>query len=240
MRGFMGRAACCGCVVAATSTAAAAAAMPVRNGEATAAAFVSAQPTPKAGRQQAWSNPWVANYAGRRQRVASAAVRMVATDPGTATTEVKQQEQQSGKGEGPPPPARVNVQPSRHDIETGRDPTRVKVFDTTLRDGEQSPGCTMTREEKLMVAKQLGKLGVDIIEAGFPIASQGDFEAVQEIATVVGQGGNPPIICGLARALKKDIDVCANAVAPARFPRIHTFIATSDIHMKHKLKKSRE
>ncbi|CAN0233516.1 unnamed protein product, partial [Ectocarpus fasciculatus] len=124
--------------------------------------------------------------------------------------------------------------------ETGRDPTRVKVFDTTLRDGEQSPGCTMTREEKLMVAKQLSKLGVDIIEAGFPIASQGDFEAVQEIATVVGQGGNPPIICGLARALTKDIDVCANAVAPARFPRIHTFIATSDIHMKHKLKKTRE
>ncbi|CAB1111424.1 unnamed protein product [Ectocarpus sp. CCAP 1310/34] len=242
MRGFMGRAACCSCVVAATSTAAAAAAMPVRNGKAAAAAFVSAQPTLEAGRQQAWSNPWVTNYAGRRQRVASAAVRMVATDPGTATAEIKQQQQQqqSGKGEGPPPPARVNVQPSRHDIETGRDPTRVKVFDTTLRDGEQSPGCTMTREEKLMVAKQLSKLGVDIIEAGFPIASQGDFEAVQEIATVVGQGDNPPIICGLARALRKDIDVCANAVAPARFPRIHTFIATSDIHMKHKLKKSRE
>lgn len=86
--------------------------------QAAAAAFVSAQPTPKAGRQQAWSNPWVTNYAGRRQRVASAAVRMVATDPGTATAEVKQQQQQqqSGKGEGPPPLARVNVQPSRHDI----------------------------------------------------------------------------------------------------------------------------
>lgn len=126
------------------------------------------------------------------------------------------------------------------DAETGRDPTRVKVFDTTLRDGEQSPGCTMTREEKLVVARQLSKLGVDVIEAGFPIASPGDFQAVQEIAQTVGMGSNPPIICGLARALKKDIDVCAEAVRPARFPRIHTFIATSDIHMEHKLKKTRE
>ncbi|CAN0136060.1 unnamed protein product, partial [Ectocarpus fasciculatus] len=117
MRGFMGRAACCGCVVAATSATAAAAAMPVRNGEAAAAAFVSAQSNPKVNRQQAWSNPWVTNYAGRRQRVAGAAVRMVATDPGTATAEIKQQQQQqSGKGGGGAPPARVNVQPSRHDI----------------------------------------------------------------------------------------------------------------------------
>eukprot|EP00904_Undaria_pinnatifida_P005742 jgi/Undpi1/2298/HiC_scaffold_13.g05682.m1 len=97
----------------------------------------------------------------------------------------------------------------------------------------------MTGEEKLLVAKQLSKLGVDIIEAGFPIASQGDFQAVHEIASVVGSGSNPPIICGLARALAKDIDRCAEAVKPARFPRIHTFIATSDIHMKHKLNKTR-
>ncbi|KAG5176957.1 2-Isopropylmalate synthase [Tribonema minus] len=140
------------------------------------------------------------------------------------------------------PVAAVNVRPSRHDTdtETGRDPTRVKIFDTTLRDGEQSPGCTMTREEKLVVARQLSKLGVDVIEAGFPIASPGDFEAVKEIAETVGTANNPPIICGLARALKKDIDVCAEAVRPARFPRIHTFIATSDIHMEHKLKKTRE
>jgi 2-isopropylmalate synthase len=124
--------------------------------------------------------------------------------------------------------------------ETGRDPQRVKVFDTTLRDGEQSPGCTMTREEKLVVARQLAKLGVDVIEAGFPIASPGDFDAVKDIAELVGTGDNPPIICGLARALKKDIDVCAEAIKPARFPRIHTFLATSDIHMKHKLKKTRE
>jgi len=134
----------------------------------------------------------------------------------------------------------VKTLSSRHDIETGRDPTRVKIFDTTLRDGEQSPGCTMTKEEKLIVAKQLSKMGVDIIEAGFPIASTGDFEAVRDIANIVGRTSNPPIICGLARALKKDIDICAEAIKGARFPRIHTFIATSDIHMEHKLKKSRE
>lgn len=84
--------------------------------QAAAAAFVSAQSNPRASRQQAWSNPWVTSYAGRRQRVAGAAVSMVATDPGTTTAEIKQQQQQSGKGEGPPPPARVNVQPTRHDI----------------------------------------------------------------------------------------------------------------------------
>lgn len=136
-----------------------------------------------------------------------------------------------------PPPA---PKPTAHDLATGRDPGRVKIFDTTLRDGEQSPGCTMTQEEKLAVARQLSRLGVDIIEAGFPIASPGDFAAVKQIAETVGQGEDPPIICGLARALKKDIDTCAEAVKGARFPRIHTFIATSDIHMEHKLRKTRE
>ncbi|GAB5030349.1 2-isopropylmalate synthase [Nannochloropsis oceanica] len=129
--------------------------------------------------------------------------------------------------------------PTRHDIETGRDPMRVKIFDTTLRDGEQSPGCTMTAEEKVQVARQLSRLGVDIIEAGFPIASPGDFDAVKRIAQTVGNTVNPPIICGLARALHKDIETCWEAVKHAAFPRIHTFIATSDIHMQHKLKKSR-
>jgi len=114
------------------------------------------------------------------------------------------------------------------------------VFDTTLRDGEQSPGCSMTSEEKMQVAKQLARLGVDVIEAGFPIASPDDFTAVQQIAETVGNGPNPPIICGLARATKGDIEACAKAVKPAAFPRIHTFIATSDIHMEHKLKKTRE
>lgn len=90
------------------------------------------------------------------------------------------------------------------------------------------------------VAKQLAKLGVDVIEAGFPIASTGDFDAVRRIAESVGNMENPPIICGLARALRKDIETCWNAVKYAAFPRIHTFIATSDIHMLHKLKKSRE
>uniref|UniRef100_A0A6V1NWK8 2-isopropylmalate synthase n=1 Tax=Heterosigma akashiwo TaxID=2829 RepID=A0A6V1NWK8_HETAK len=134
----------------------------------------------------------------------------------------------------------ICVKPTAHDLATGRDPTRVKVFDTTLRDGEQSPGCTMTEEEKIAVAKQLARLGVDVIEAGFPFASPGDFKAVKRIAESVGRLENPPIICGLARALKADIEACAEAVKPAKFPRIHTFIATSDIHMEAKLKKTRE
>mmetsp|Transcript_28084 Transcript_28084/g.23570 ORF Transcript_28084/g.23570 Transcript_28084/m.23570 type:complete len:663 (-) Transcript_28084:659-2647(-) len=133
----------------------------------------------------------------------------------------------------------LNQKPTAHDIATGRDPRRVKVFDTTLRDGEQSPGCSMTSEEKLQVAKQLHKLGVDIIEAGFPVASLDDFAAVKQIAETVGQMENPPIICGLARATVNDINTCADAVMGAKFPRIHTFIASSDIHMEHKLRKTR-
>lgn len=129
---------------------------------------------------------------------------------------------------------------TEHDIYTGRDPGRVKIFDTTLRDGEQSPGCTMNTEEKLTVARQLAKLGVDIIEAGFPIASPGDFDAVSKIAQTVGTIADPPIICGLARATEKDIRTCYDAIKFAKFPRIHTFIATSDIHMEHKLRKSRQ
>ena len=110
----------------------------------------------------------------------------------------------------------VTVNPTDHDIYTGRDPARIKIFDTTLRDGEQSPGCTMNTEEKLAVAKQLAKLGVDIIEAGFPIASLGDFDAVSKIAQSVGQYDDPPIICGLARALKKDITTCWEAIKFAK------------------------
>lgn len=112
----------------------------------------------------------------------------------------------------------------------------VKIFDTTLRDGEQSPGCSMNLEEKLRMAHQLAKLEVDVIEGGFPIASDGDFEAVKQIAKEV----KGPIIAGLARANKKDIDRCWEAVKESKKPRIHTFIATSDIHLKHKLRKSRE
>lgn len=140
--------------------------------------------------------------------------------------------------EEPPLPPPV-WKPTKHDIATGRDPNRVKFFDTTLRDGEQSPGATLTGEEKLVIARQLAKLGVDIIEAGFPVASNGDFEAVRNVARTVGNRENPPIICGLARAVESDIARCWEAVKEAAFPRIHTFIATSDIHMEHKLKKTR-
>jgi 2-isopropylmalate synthase len=119
-----------------------------------------------------------------------------------------------------------------------RDPGRVLIFDTTLRDGEQSPGASLNLEEKLAIAQQLARLGVDIIEAGFPFASPGDFNAVQRIAESVGTPDGPTI-CGLARAAAGDIKACADAVGPAAHKRIHTFIATSDIHLEHKLRKSR-
>ena len=112
-----------------------------------------------------------------------------------------------------------------------KDENRVIIFDTTLRDGEQSPGASMNLEEKLRIAKVLDELGVDIIEAGFPIASNGDFEAVQEISKAV----TTPIICGLARAHRQDIERAAEALEPAKRKRIHTFISTSPLHMKYKL-----
>ncbi len=108
---------------------------------------------------------------------------------------------------------------------------RVFIFDTTLRDGEQSPGASMTLDEKLQVAELLDQMGVDIIEAGFPIASNGDFEAVSEIAKVAKNS----VVAGLARAGSKDIDRAGEAVAHAKRPRIHTFISTSPVHMKYKL-----
>jgi 2-isopropylmalate synthase len=117
-------------------------------------------------------------------------------------------------------------------------PDRILIFDTTLRDGEQSPGATLNVEEKLTIAKQLARLGVDIIEAGFPFASPGDFEAVQKIAREVGTPDGPTI-CGLARATRADIERAAAAIKPAAKGRIHTFLATSDIHMEYKLRKSR-
>ncbi|MCW5854114.1 MAG: 2-isopropylmalate synthase, partial [Anaerolineae bacterium] len=122
---------------------------------------------------------------------------------------------------------------------------RVLIFDTTLRDGEQSPGATMHEDEKIEVARQLVRLGVDIIEAGFPISSPGDFESVKRIAIEVGPLGEErpngqPVICGLARAYKLDIDRCYEAVKHAPRHRIHTFLATSDIHLQTKLMISRE
>jgi 2-isopropylmalate synthase len=113
---------------------------------------------------------------------------------------------------------------------------RVKIFDTTLRDGEQSPGISLNKNEKLEIAHQLARLGVDIIEAGFPIASPGDFEAVQAIAREV----HGPVICGLARTGFQDIDAAWHAIQDSERPRIHTFISTSDIHIEHQLQTTRE
>ncbi len=113
---------------------------------------------------------------------------------------------------------------------------RVKIFDTTLRDGEQSPGISLNKQEKLEIAHQLARLGVDVIEAGFPITSPGDFESVQAIAREV----EGPVICGLARTSKQDIEAAWQAVKDSGRPRIHTFIATSDIHIERKLQTTRE
>lgn len=118
-------------------------------------------------------------------------------------------------------------------------PDRIIIFDTTLRDGEQSPGATLNVEEKLTIARALARLGVDVIEAGFPYASPGDFEAVQKIAQTVGSVDGPTI-CGLARATRQDIAKAAEALKPAAKSRIHTFLATSDIHLQYKLKKTRQ
>ncbi|MGZ6575952.1 MAG: 2-isopropylmalate synthase, partial [Solirubrobacteraceae bacterium] len=119
---------------------------------------------------------------------------------------------------------------------TGPDPNRVLIFDTTLRDGEQSPGISLNTQEKLEIAQQLARLQVDVIEAGFPITSPGDFEAVQAISRTV----EGPVIAALARTHVADIDAAWNAVKDAPRPRIHTFISTSDIHIRHQLQTTRE
>jgi 2-isopropylmalate synthase len=120
------------------------------------------------------------------------------------------------------------------------DPDRVLIFDTTLRDGEQSPGISLNTGEKLEIAHQLARLGVDIIEAGFPIASPGDFEAVQAIAREDFDPHPPPVITGLARAHAADVDRAWEAIRDAERPRIHTFLSTSDIHIEHQLQSTRE
>ncbi len=116
------------------------------------------------------------------------------------------------------------------------DKNRVFIFDTTMRDGEQSPGASMSLEEKIQIARVFDELGVDIIEAGFPIASPGDFEAVTEVSKILKNS----IPAGLSRNSKKDIDRCYEALKHAPRFRIHTFISTSPLHMKHKLNKSAE
>src|SRR5438876_9737044 len=120
--------------------------------------------------------------------------------------------------------------------EQRREADRVLIFDTTLRDGEQSPGISLNRQEKLEIAHQLARLGVDVIEAGFPITSPGDCEAVTAIAREV----EGPVICGLARTSAQDIDAAWNAIKDSERPRIHTFIATSDIHIERKLQTTRD
>src|SRR5829696_7641633 len=119
---------------------------------------------------------------------------------------------------------------------SGAEQDRVRIFDTTLRDGEQSPGISLNTQEKVEIAQQLARLGVDVIEAGFPITSPGDFEAVQSIARDV----EGPVICGLARTHKADIDAAWGAIKDSERPRIHTFISTSDIHITHQLQTTRE
>jgi len=111
------------------------------------------------------------------------------------------------------------------------DKEKVYIFDTTMRDGEQSPGASMSVEEKIQISRVFDEMGIDIIEAGFPISSPGDFEAVSEISKSVKNS----IPCGLSRALKKDIDACHESLKFAKRFRIHTFISTSPVHMKHKL-----
>jgi len=111
---------------------------------------------------------------------------------------------------------------------------KIKIFDTTLRDGEQAPGCSMTTKEKIEIARQLEALKVDVIEAGFPISSPGDFDSVKQVAKEIRKSS----VCGLARAIKKDIDAACGAVKYAKHPRVHVFLATSNIHMKYKLKKA--
>src|SRR5437867_2054481 len=116
------------------------------------------------------------------------------------------------------------------------DPNRVLIFDTTLRDGEQSPGISLNTAEKLEIAQQLARLGVDVIEAGFPITSPGDFEAVDAIARAV----EGPVVCGLARTHKADIDTAVASIKSSPRPRIHTFISTSDIHIDHQHQSTRD
>ena len=119
-------------------------------------------------------------------------------------------------------------------------PDRIIFFDTTLRDGEQSPGCVMYGPEKLRMAHQIAALGVDVLEAGFAIASEGDSESIRTIAREVGSSANAPIIASLARAKREDIVAAARSVEPAVRPRIHTFLSTSDLHMAAKLNITRE
>ena len=134
------------------------------------------------------------------------------------------------------PPQAIACQPGVQPAGRRNVGVPVVFFDTTLRDGEQSPGCSLNASEKLEVAHQLVRLGVDVIEAGFPASSPGDFAAVQTIAREV----KGAVICGLARCTESDIRTCWDAIKDAARPRIHTFVSTSDIHLTHQMRVSRE
>ena len=119
-------------------------------------------------------------------------------------------------------------------------PRRIRIFDTTLRDGEQAPGASLTIDEKVQIARQLARLRVDVIEAGFPAASPGEAAAVRQIASEVGGGPDAPAIAALARCVDGDVAAAAEALAPAKRRHLHVFIATSEIHLVHKLRATRE
>lgn len=126
-----------------------------------------------------------------------------------------------------------------------QDPNYVRILDTTLRDGEQSPGATMTPKQKLNIASKLAELGVDVIEVGFPASNKADLETVKSIAYEVGNetkdgDAHVPVMCALARCTKEDIDKAWECLRDAKFPRLHVFLATSDIHMEYKLRMSKE
>jgi len=137
-------------------------------------------------------------------------------------------------------PADVNSNGAAPHHESEPQSERILFFDTTLRDGEQSPGCTMHADEKLRMAHQLAALGVDILEAGFAIASDGDSESIRTIARDLRKAGNSPIIASLARCKREDIEAAAKSIEPAERARIHTFLSTSDLHLAAKLKITRE
>src|SRR5665213_332880 len=140
----------------------------------------------------------------------------------------------------PMSPADVNTNGTAPHRESVSDSARILFFDTTLRDGEQSPGCTMHADEKLRMAHQLAALGVDILEAGFAIASEGDLESIRTIGREVGRNGSGPIIASLARCKREDIEAAARSIEPASRARIHTFLSTSDLHLAAKLRITRE
>src|SRR3954467_3679806 len=180
------------------------------------------------------TSPQTAGLARRRRPPLASAPRVVPARPPTSPPPPSGGIARGGRESRKSSPEKPQDEAQKE--RTDMDPDRVLIFDTTLRDGEQSPGISLNTAEKLEIAHQLARLGVDVIEAGFPIASPGDFEAVQAIAREV----HGPVIAGLARAHAADIERAADAVRDAERPRVHTSISTSDIHIEHQLQSTRE